>query len=342
MIRVLWSGVDTLEASFRGKLSEETQKRLEAAKQKAQEENLGEPFSVGSVELLAQPTGLKPWSYVLSTEDLQLRVSAAKTVPTVSARLLALGLVAYGHEPLYSIAEELAAVLGGKPAGLSRLDLAVDFQGHAPTAEEMRHVVCASHFRPVYPSYDNPETFQFGKGGMVVRLYNKTKELLKSDKGWLRAVWAQEPSYRPEEDVWRFEAQFRREILKACGFQTVEGTFDGNLSTLLAFALCWCSPRLPVETNLARCPVAPWWEELKAASFAGNPCTRAKAESYVGSFERLLPQSLGLLVSGAAHLGVYDFERALQLQRRELEAYIDRSGVSFAERVKARRRRIKG
>ena len=182
MIRVVWSGVDTLEASFRGKLAENTVVALEAAKTRAQEQDLPEPFRVGNVELLVSGGGLKPWRYLLKHEDLHLRLSSVREIPTVSARLLASGLVAYGHEPLYRMAADLAQELGARPDGLSRLDLAADFQGFEPTVAEMESIVCPASFRPIYPSLQHPETFQFGKGDIVVRLYNKSRELAHSTK----------------------------------------------------------------------------------------------------------------------------------------------------------------
>ncbi len=340
MLTVVWSGVDTLEASFRGALENETIARLDELKKQAQEENLGQPFAAGPVEFLVHPAGVKPWRYLLSTEDLQLRLSVTPSIPTVSAKLLALGLMAYGHEGLYRVAQDIAAKLGAVPAGLSRLDLAVDFQGHVPTHEEMRHVVCASGFRPVYPNTENPETFQFGKDKLVVRLYDKTRELAKSGKTWLPFVWAQHPSYNAEEAVWRFEAQFRRPLLRDFLCAQAEDAF-ARLDMLLAVALYWCSPRAPQEQNLSRCPTLPWWEELKAASFAGKPLLRVRTENRVGSFEQLIPQALGLLVSGAAHRGVTSLDEAQELQKRAMEAYLRKKGTTFAARVEERRRRIK-
>lgn len=340
MLTVLWSGVDTLEASFRGALEEPTVARLQELKKQAQEENLGQPLTVGPLELLVHPAGVKPWSYLLSTEDLHLRLSAAKTIPTVSAKLLALGLMAYGHEELYRLAAHLASELGATPAGLSRLDVAVDFQGHTPTYEEMRQVVCGSGFRPIYPNTETPETFQFGRDQIVVRLYDKTKELAKSGKTWLPVVWGQHPAYNPEQAVWRFEAQYRRQVLREFLCGTAEQAF-AHLDRLLGVALVWCSPRQPVEENLSRCPILPWWEELKAASFAGEPLPRIKEENRVGSFRSLVPQVLGLIVSGAAHLRVSDLDQALELQKEEMERYLRETGTTFADRVEERTRRIR-
>jgi hypothetical protein len=46
----------------------------------------------------------------------------------------------------------------------------------------------------------------------------------------------------------------------------------------------------------------------------------------VGSFRTLVPQALGLLVSGAAHLGVSDLDEAHQLQKEEMATYLRTTG----------------
>ncbi|MHB8868726.1 MAG: hypothetical protein ACYC6T_05865 [Thermoleophilia bacterium] len=340
MIRVVFTGVDTLEASFRGDLSAELVDTLEAAKRRAQEEELGQPLTVGHVEFLVGPAGLKPWSYLLAAEDLHLRLSLAASIPTISARLLSLGLVACGHENLYGLAADLAEELGARPDGLSRLDLAVDFQGFVPTVAEMGHVVCNASFRPIYPNLENPETFQFGRGDIVVRVYNKTRELAQSGKSWFRTVWRQSEGYEESEDVWRFEVQLRRPALRALGSLAAPDAF-ARLDGLLGYALRWCSLRTPDGANRSRWPVHAAWEELGQAAFAGEPCPRVRPESYVASFRRTVPQALGLLVSGAAHLRVWDFDLALGLWKREMTDYIRRSDKDFATRVRERRRRLR-
>ena len=336
MLTVLHSGIDTLEASFRGALEPGVLEQLEKLKRLAQKENTPQAFPVGDLEFGVCPTGVKPWPYLLIHEDLHLRVSGAKSVPTVSARLSAIGLVAYGHEALYAHAESLAAELGAVHAGLSRLDLCEDFQGHEPELEEMRSALCHAGFRPIYPSLESPETYVFGKGQVVVRIYNKTAELKKSGKDWMETVWRQHPDYDPEKPVWRFELQLRREILRALGCGTAQEAFE-NLPGLLGFGLAWVSPRVPLESNLSRCPVQPWWEELKTASLAGTALPRVKEDRRAASFARLVPQALGLLVSGAAFAKVSDFEKAIDLQADAMRSYIAKREIPFEERVRRQR-----
>jgi hypothetical protein len=69
--------------------------------------------------------------------------------------------------------------------------------------------------------------FAFGRGSCLgARLYNKSREIRVSRKGWFHAVWAQSENYRAPPggavngqvrahfDVWRLEFQVRREALR--------------------------------------------------------------------------------------------------------------------------------
>jgi hypothetical protein len=339
MLTVLSSGIDTLEVSFRGKLFDGLAESLEKLKRRAQETGVPQPFNVGSTVLMVQPKGLPPWAYLLTNEELHLRVSPSRTVPCVSSRLTAFGLALRGHQALYHLAQEIAQTMGAESATISRVDLYVDFQGHVPTFEDMRDATCPSGFRPVYPNTEHPETFQFGKGDTVVRVYNKSREIAKSGKKWLVDVWEKNPNYRPDQDAYRFEVQLRRQVLRCMGFTSVSGVF-GNLPGLLAVGLNWVSPRDRTESNLSRCPVVPWWEELKRASFAGEPVPRVKETKQITGFARLVPQMLGLLVSAAASVGVTNMDEVIALQKYAMEVYIAKKRIPFEWRVKERQRQL--
>jgi hypothetical protein len=336
MLTVLASGVDTLEATFRGAIRPLVLQNLQAAKEKAQQSEIPQPLTLGDVQLVVQPKGLAPWSYLVTNEELHLRASGAKKLPCASVRLSAFGLSYRGHEPLWAKAKDLAQLIGAEGGSISRLDLAVDFQGHVPTFEEMRSATCPSNFRPVYPNTEEPETFQFGKGDIVVRVYNKSREMQKSGKLWLKEVWSKHPDYRPEEDVWRFEVQLRRERLRALGSVSVEDAFR-LLQVYFVIGLYWVRPRERTEANLSRCEVQGWWEELRGL-FAGRPVPEVKPAKQVAGFAVLVPQMLGLLVSAAASVGVTDLATALDLQGDAFRSYITSRGKLFEERVRERQR----
>lgn len=55
--------------------------------------------------------------------------------------------------------------------------------------------------------------FSFGRGIIAARLYDKTRELSVSRKGWFREVWRRSGKFDEEKPVWRLEFQLRREAL---------------------------------------------------------------------------------------------------------------------------------
>lgn len=336
MIRVLATRIDTLEASFKGKLTAGLGETLELAKKQAQADDVPQSFVIGDTELFVQPTGLPPWRYVLTTEEIHLRLSESDRVPCASVRLTAFGLALKGHEALWAEAEALAQAVGATESSISRLDLAVDFQGHVPTFEEMRDVTCPSPWRVVYPNTEHPETFQFGKGDIVARFYNKTKQIADEGKLWMQELWTAHPDYRLDEDVWRFEVQYRREILRRFGIISVESAFR-NLAGLLAFGFIWVQPRERTESNLSRCEAQGWWLDLRSP-FASEPLARVKEKKRLSGLAQLTPQMLGLLVSASANAGIYSLSEAARLQIEAFESYIADQGKSFEERVRERQR----
>ncbi|MFA5845258.1 MAG: hypothetical protein WC971_10585 [Coriobacteriia bacterium] len=338
---VIHSGVDTLEASFRGHLSDELQERLELGKGEAQLRSVPHRFDVAGIPFVINPAGLKPWRYVLSNEDLHLRLSPEHRLPTVSARLLTEGLASYGHEGGYAMAANLAASLGaGDPRGLSRLDLFADWQGWVPSMAEMEHVVCPAQYRGTHRSGQGM-TYQFGRGGTVVRVYNKTAELAVSGKDWLRMAWARDERYDPDADVWRFEVQYRRPALRRFDSERAEDAF-ARLGGLLASGLEWCELRVPHGLSSDRWETDPRWRAIAEGSFAGEPLERVPEIRNTAQLHKLIPMLAGLTVSGAARLREPDFDIAWGLLGDHVWAYLEREDICFALQVEQRQRRFMG
>src|SRR5690606_15236511 len=153
--------------------------------------------------------------------------------------------------------------------------------GYVPTYEDSLRIVCPAVFRPIYPNTANPETFQFGKEQIVVRIYNKTREIAQSGKGYWQHVWAVNPDYDPTQDVWRFELQLRRQALDELGCREPQEAL-ASLDRLFAYGLEWANLRIPSGQSTDRWQEDPAWGELRAALFLGEPVARVKSVSYVG------------------------------------------------------------
>lgn len=82
--------------------------------------------------------------------------------------------------------------------------------------------------------------FSFGSGSDMIRVYNKTVEITKNpDKAFIKMfVWDKNPNYDPNREVWRIEAQYRREKLKTM-YDDKNGLLDGFENVLNAIPSLW-------------------------------------------------------------------------------------------------------
>lgn len=82
--------------------------------------------------------------------------------------------------------------------------------------------------------------FSFGGGDDMIRVYNKTVEITKNpDKAFIKMfVWERNPNYNPDREVWRIEAQYRREKLKTM-YDDENGLLDGFENVLNAIPSLW-------------------------------------------------------------------------------------------------------
>lgn len=139
-ISILRSGVDSLYLSFRGKLHDEGQLRLEEARKAARSESDQEhPMAQVSVldhlfEVL--PTGGKLFRYQLRDHAFRVRLNrgGSKYLPIAATEIRSRYLTATG---VAAAANELRLILSSfavlEPgSGTTRLDLFVDFTGPFP------------------------------------------------------------------------------------------------------------------------------------------------------------------------------------------------------------------
>lgn len=335
MLTVLRTSVDWFEYSCRGCLRNGVSEHLEELKERAQTEDCPQPLGAAPLPLYVARTGAKPWTWLVKGEDMHLRFSDKRTVPTASARLLADGLAAYGHDALYELSKDVLDVYArALPAVCSRVDLAVDFQGWVPTADDAENIVCRAAYQATHGHHRVDETFQFGQDVLMVRIYNKLKELGKSGKWWLLDAWAHAEGYDAGADVWRFEAQLRREGIQSFGVKTPDEVLDG-LPDLLGSMLDWCSLRVPRGSNRSRWPVDPRWDELREGSFAAEPLPRVHAQRRLAAFERTARQVKGHTLSAAAARSIYDFDQAWGVLGEAVRAYLRGEG-EFEELVRRR------
>jgi hypothetical protein len=316
------------------------QEELERRKVAAQEAERPEPIVLlGGVEFFVHPKGTGFWTWVISNPDMIFRFGSRSGAVAASVRLSAWGLASRGAADLWREAVRIGAEFSLAPGSLTRIDVAADFQGWAPGFEEMRHVKCPSTFRPVYPNADSPETFQYGKGGVVLRVYNKSKEIAVNNHGWWQRVWKLSEGWEPGCDVWRAEVQLRTQALKELGYRDVNEALV-HLDELFRHGLEWCSLVTPTsDSNKARWPEHPQWTELKTL-FGDVPAPmRTRDARRHADIGQVTKRYLSALADVGAIMGSQSLaECQAELSRRVGPLLIVEHANDFASLVEKRRR----
>jgi hypothetical protein len=104
------------------------------------------------------------------------------------------------------------------------------------------------------------QTFTFGRGDVVLRMYDKVAEIRQeSGKAWFYPLWGQ------AEHVWRIEWQVRKQYLRTFGIRTFD-ELDAHRGQLLRFLVeDHDTLRTPTEdSNRSRWPLHPLWQDLQA------------------------------------------------------------------------------
>lgn len=331
---ILRQAVDTLHASVAGHVIPDLLECLAEAKAKAQENESPQPLEVNGQLFAVEAFGSTPYAYKLTSETGALLLTGSEKIAGASVQLSAKGLAMHKPQELVDSFLGHAAFFGPVgPAKLSRIDIAVDFQGIDLSELGDARFVCPARFRPIYPSVDDPETYQFGKDRMVVRVYNKTKELKKSGKLWMKRLWAEHPDYDPSADVWRFEVQLRRDRLRELSIDAPEEGMAA-IRKLLFYGLFWCTLKIARGDKHERWPVHPAWEQLMEATGEHTVIERSVIKAELSDLSRIVPAVAGYAVSAAAVLENYDQEEVLGILLDKVRAHMDAEEFEAAARAR--------
>ncbi|MFZ2170991.1 MAG: hypothetical protein WAW61_15310, partial [Methylococcaceae bacterium] len=106
---------------------------------------------------------------------------------------------------------------------ISRVDLFVDFTSPVKmNSWDQSAWVTRAHNIASYSLRRHFSGWSIGMGGVMgARLYNKTLELEKSKKDYLKPLWKM-AGWDEESPVWRLEFQYKREALKELGVLEME------------------------------------------------------------------------------------------------------------------------
>jgi hypothetical protein len=249
------------------------------------------------------------------------------------------------HKGPHAVQEELKEILleFGHLSGdnvVSRIDLAVDFD--FPVVMDSWHRSAWVTRATEIHSYSKDQVFTgwtVGMGGIIgCRLYNKIQEIVHSGKTWAMNLWIP-MGWKPGDDVWRLEFEFKREFLKSRGLSSLDSVLE-NLNGLWNYVTTeWLRLTVPNEDDKTRTrwPTHVLWHTLSGVDWDSvdslllDKCTTARNPTEL----RLITVVLGAMTSYMAMHRIDDRNVAInQLTAKLYEHYSDvayRKEMSFDE-----------
>lgn len=337
-IRVLRHGIDSLYVSFPGKINPNVAIGLQEAKDLAQASSDG-MVARAHIDLCDHiftvlPRGRGRFAYVLEDNWFSIQVSNAVSLPLAHVQIRSEYLTAVGPEEAISTLRDVVAALGecAEPS-ISRVDLYADFVGdHDLTSQPGFAWVKRCKKRDIHEDANRITGISFGPGNeLSARLYDKTTEILKSGKDYLKPLWAAK-GWKEGETVWRMEFQSRREAFP----EPLRGIAVDALPHLAAWwrylATEWLRLAIPSASDdtRTRWPTHPVWDSIAnawdvppdAPLMARVPKTRAPSD------EVLFKHGLWGLSSFMAREGITRVDEGLGEFLHALGRYFDKIPAS--------------
>lgn len=252
-------------------------------------------LTLGSESFALMPYGAFPYTYVLKNKGMEVRLAEVMQ-PTFHVRFSSEGLWQEGVDSLTTRFEDWCSSMDLRtlrPETVSRADWAFDF--HLPNIDFTEdHFVTRFKKDGKWRGNQKLETLQFGTGDLVLRLYDKSKEIAQaSDKTWFYDLWGR------KDDVWRIEWQTRSERLKTGDIRSLGSLGDFQADLLREIATKHTTLRRPTaDSNRHRWPLHPLWIALQTAIEALPQYGLVKAIDPETVLERRLHNQLNHIYAG--------------------------------------------
>lgn len=307
MLRILGRFVDALYVSLQFDLPRHVVRYLDALKESAKESGDDVYPVVDNIRgVPGGPWWIRPYGrgksqYVLENAAFYVTFSTWANLPACQLQFKAATLYEYGEDEYSTIVESFIRFWIGPELSyqekVSRVDLAVDLQDDDFQLPDMGDVITRARSRVVHYDRQSPTAITLGKYGQALQsqIYQKSEELLVSDKAWMREVWRASGEYREDLPVWRVELRFFREGLK--GFE-LDGIDDviGSLGDLARYAAgsgsgSWVRVADPETRDLEDTSArgsSSWWLSISQALESTLRASGRKRKGYIpaASFRR--------------------------------------------------------
>lgn len=263
--RLLASGLDSLYVSYYFAVAHSTLDfdHLEYLKQKVRDsrDRSFQEIELGSERFALLPYGSHPYRYVLRNDAFEVRLTEHMQ-PCCYVQFFSEALWLLGLDELtarFTRWHESVGLKPTQPEVVSRADWAFDY--HLANIDFVQeHFVSRAAKDSRHRNHCIAQTFTFGRGDVVFRVYDKVAEIEEqSGKAWLYEIWGQ------RQDVWRVEMQVRKDRLQLAGIHTIADLKELQNDLLRELASDHTTLRRPTEdSNRSRWPLHPLWQALLA------------------------------------------------------------------------------
>jgi len=220
------------------------------------------PITLGNSEFLLQPYGTRSgFPLVISNLDLKIEFGEFNNpnfFVTFSSQALWRESALFLHNKFLAWARSVGYE-PFKPESLSRVDFSFDY--HLKNIDFTEDwFISRSSKDSQYREDGKIQTFMFGKGDIVLRIYDKVTEIKQqSDKVWFFLLWG------IDDDIWRIEWQVRKNILRRFDIKTFDDLINQQGDLLTYLATEHDTLRIPTDDkNASRdWPLHPLWKDLQ-------------------------------------------------------------------------------
>ncbi len=321
MYKIVNSGIDSLVMGFsiEKHLELDSFTDLEDSKLLAGDKmfnSKGSPVSWYGVDFVMQPRGARGYEWILRNDDVIVCIAreakGGSVLPEVYVTFSAPYLWSHGSTAaVNSFKRWLGKWALFSEDKVSRCDLCLDIEMTTPMIDLHKEIVTLAKHKGYYlkdlSGYMrglHDSGYEFGKGALVGRFYDKTLEIISSKKYWFRDIWTAK-GWDGKTPVTRVEFQMRRNFLKL--FQ-VNGYNDLELAVGSAWRYCtgdWlrvCEPCKGKKNNHQHLlPAQEWWafvQQSKCLFGEDVGLTRFKLKK--PRYDALMAQGEGVLSSALA------------------------------------------
>lgn len=357
--KVLDSGIDSLVIGFsiEAYLYEESFSILKEAKEKAGEKLFGGKGSSVTWfdrEFTVSARGAKGYEWILTNNDVQVSIAkdaqGGRVYPEVFVTFRSIYLWSKGPKQAFlEFGFWLSTWAVITKDTVSRVDLCMDLEMEIPEIDLQRDIVSRARAKSEFAEKVNLEKhvegrnctgFRAGLKPIMVRVYDKTREIKKSRKEWFKEIWL-DKVWNGEKSVTRVEFQARRGFLKKISVYSFVDLFERMADMWRYYTHDWLRICVPSDdSHRDRWPVTDWWVTVQEGfSLFGEAYGVLPSKQRQNNYQHIYKQTRGLCLAMAAIKGqTIGPAYGVQVVKGDIEKML--ASPDFEKDVEGRMKRI--